>query len=251
MGLVDTVTARPIALQGTAATWEDLTLLPVSEVFGPTWQGEGPYTGRRTGFVRLGLCNLSCEWCDTPYTWDRSRYDVDREAPPTAVAEVHARLRAMDVHTVCVSGGEPLIHKRKLDRLLTPEWSWHVETNGTIGPPSYWDVVEHTSVSPKINTRDPEKKRIKRGALEAWNGLAAQGRAAFKFVARTPADLDRVAEVVDLVGIAADNVWVMPEGTDTNTVVHRHRVIAHDVMARGWNTTTRLHTLLWGQERRR
>lgn len=49
--------------------------LVVSEVFGPTFQGEGPSLGRRAGFVRLGRCNLDCSWCDTPNTWDWSRFD--------------------------------------------------------------------------------------------------------------------------------------------------------------------------------
>ncbi|HHK7228110.1 TPA: hypothetical protein ACQXLV_002143, partial [Streptococcus pneumoniae] len=42
--------------------------LPVSEVFGPTIQGEGPHAGRTCHFIRLGGCNLSCSWCDTPYS---------------------------------------------------------------------------------------------------------------------------------------------------------------------------------------
>ena len=32
--------------------------LVVSEVFGPTFQGEGPSLGQRAAFVRLGRCNL-------------------------------------------------------------------------------------------------------------------------------------------------------------------------------------------------
>jgi hypothetical protein len=34
--------------------------LPVAESFGPTVQREGPATGRRAHFIRLGGCNLSC-----------------------------------------------------------------------------------------------------------------------------------------------------------------------------------------------
>lgn len=229
-----------------------MTELPVSEVFGPTWQGEGPHAGTRTGFVRLGLCNLSCEWCDTPYTWDASRFRIDKECPPTTVEEVHALLRPMDVRTVCLSGGEPLIHKAKLPALLSPAWSWQVETNGTIVPPSWWaEMVEHTSVSPKVNTRDPFRKRIKPKALAAWRELAEDGKAAFKFVCSEPADLDAVADVVELARIGPEHVWVMPQGTDAATVLARHRELADAIEDRGWHTTTRLHTLLYGQERGR
>lgn len=226
--------------------------LPVSEVFGPTWQGEGPHTGLRTGFVRLGLCNLSCEWCDTPYTWDTSRYDLEKEAPSTPIPEVHERIRALGVDTVCLSGGEPLVHRNLLEEFLVPEWVWHAETNGTIPPPSYWvHHVEHTTVSPKINTRDPRKKRIKPLALARWNLLAQEGRAAFKFVCSRPADLDTVAEVAYMVGIDPAHIWVMPEGTTADQVLNTHRALAPYIEERGWNTTTRLHTLLFGQERGR
>lgn len=47
-----------------------MSRLVVNEIFGPTIQGEGPSSGRRCGFHRLGGCNLSCRWSDTPYTWD-------------------------------------------------------------------------------------------------------------------------------------------------------------------------------------
>jgi organic radical activating enzyme len=177
---------------------------------------------------------------------------VDKECPPTHVTEVHERLRTMDVDTVCVSGGEPLIHRAKLEALLVPEWTWHAETNGTITPPAWWaHHVAHTTVSPKINTHDPIKKRIKVPALEAWDELADRGRAVFKFVASVPEDLAVVQWVVDLVGINPENVWVMPEGTTPDELVTRHRELAPHVLDRGWNTTTRLHTLLYGQERGR
>jgi len=226
--------------------------LPVSEVFGPTWQGEGPHTGRRTGFVRLGLCNLSCEWCDTPYTWDTSRYDVKTECPDTPVGKVHDQLRAMHVDTVCLSGGEPLMHKAKLDHLLTPEWRWHAETNGTIHPPPWWETrVEHTTVSPKINTRDPRSKRFKPLILLAWNDVARHGRACFKFVCSTPDDLDVVADMCEELAIQPEHVWIMPEGTTTRDLLARHQLLAQGIEDHGWNTTTRLHVLLYGQERRR
>lgn len=229
-----------------------LTTLPVSEVFGPTFQGEGPYAGHQTGFVRLGLCNLRCEWCDTPYTWDRKRYNLDAEAPQTSIGEVHVRLRQLDVQTVCLSGGEPLIHHRKLQGLLTPEWTWHAETNGTIPPPPWWlDTVAHTSVSPKINTRDPLHRRIRPEVLAAWNNYARRGRACFKFVCKEIGDLDTVGRLTRELGIEPQHVWIMPEGTTSRQLLTRHRALADLVLARGWHTTTRLHVLLYDGERLR
>ena len=39
----------------------------ISEIFGPTVQGEGPLIGRPTVFVRTGGCDYRCTWCDTLY----------------------------------------------------------------------------------------------------------------------------------------------------------------------------------------
>ena len=70
-------------------------LLPVSEVFGPTIQGEGPHAGRRVYFVRLGGCNLSCSWCDSAYTWDGETYDLREELTPSTALDVLARLHEL------------------------------------------------------------------------------------------------------------------------------------------------------------
>lgn len=43
-------------------------VLLVAERFGPTLQGEGPSVGQPSLFIRLSRCNLSCAFCDTPYT---------------------------------------------------------------------------------------------------------------------------------------------------------------------------------------
>lgn len=226
-------------------------VLPLSEVFGPTFQGEGPHTGRPCAFVRLGLCNLACEWCDTPYTWDTSRYDVAKECPDTPVDVIRARLSAIGAPLVVVSGGEPLMHHNKLPALLADApWDWHLETNGTIPPPAWLgQYVTHTTVSPKIATRDPAKKRLKPGALTRWAQLAHEDTACFKFVVTNHQQLDVVDLLVDQYDIPRRAVWVMPEGATAQAVLEHHRDIAEAVLAHGYSTTTRLHTLLWGDER--
>ena len=77
--------------------------LVVAEVFGPTFQGEGPSIGRRAGFVRLGRCNLDCSWCDTPYTWDWDRFDPAKELRHESVTSVLAHLDAMTPEIVVVT----------------------------------------------------------------------------------------------------------------------------------------------------
>ena len=223
--------------------------LVVSEVFGPTWQGEGPSLGRRCGFVRLGRCNLACTWCDTPYTWDWDRFDPQKELTRRSVTDIITEIEAMGVDMMVVTGGEPLLQQRHLEPLMTQAkargWWVEVETAGTLAPGPALAAVDRFNVSPKLaNSGNPAAQRLKPDVLRAFSGT---GRASFKFVACTPADLDEIAAIVDECGL--DDVWVMPEGSAPEALVGRARELAPLVLARGWNLTTRLHVLLWGDRR--
>jgi 7-carboxy-7-deazaguanine synthase len=226
--------------------------LVVAEVFGPTFQGEGPSIGRRAGFVRLGRCNLDCSWCDTPYTWDWDRYDPAEELQRESAASVLARLASMAPEIVVITGGEPLLQQRRLIPLLegcaARSWPVEIETNGTIVPDGrVVELVAQWNVSPKLtNSGVPYDKRVRRDALAAFR---ATGRAAFKFVVSDPADLVEVAELAGAHSL--EPVWIMPEGTDPSTLLERARQLADPVLARGWNLTPRLHVLLWGDQRGR
>ena len=48
----------------------------VSEIFGPTIQGEGVLIGLPTVFVRTGGCDYRCSWCDSLHAVDpKYRHD--------------------------------------------------------------------------------------------------------------------------------------------------------------------------------
>lgn len=230
--------------------------LPVANVFGPTWQGEGPHAGRRVGFVRLGYCDLACTWCDTPETWDHTRYNVQHEAPPKPVDGIRAQLAAMDVDTVVLSGGEPMLwaDTPAFTDLVRGPFEWHVETNGTRPPPPWWQsTIAHTTVSPKLtHSGMPEQRRIIPDALTRWSAVSIlTSRVAFKFVVTHPDDLAEVDDLAARFNLPRDDIWVMPEGTTADDVIATHRLIAARTLDTGYNTTTRLHTLLWGNEKGR
>ena len=45
-----------------------------------------------TMFLRLGICNLACDWCDTKYTWDWANYDYTKELKRMSRQEVFNEL---------------------------------------------------------------------------------------------------------------------------------------------------------------
>ncbi len=233
--------------------------LVVSEVFGPTFQGEGRSLGQRVGFVRLGTCNLDCgrgpgaTWaCDTAYTWDWERYSPAAELTVRAVDDIVAELTAINVARLVITGGEPLIQQRRLVPLLgaaaSRGWAVEVETNGTIAPlPEVVELVSQFNVSPKVQGSGvPGSLALRPRALAAF---VASGKSVFKFVASSAAELDDVGDVVARCGLAP--VMIMPAGTEAEQVIRVARELADPVLARGWDLTIRLHVLLWGNERAR
>ena len=232
--------------------------LVVSEIFGPTVQGEGPSCGRRAAFVRLGLYNLDCPWCDTPYTWDwqgkngppQSRADLVSMAP----AEILAVIVPLDVDLVVITGGEPMLQRVGLGPLVTSlvrtGHRVEVETNGTILPNDLLlAVVDQWNVSPKLPHSGVDLDRAWKP--EVLRELADTERAALKVVCKTPEDVDLVADLIAAHHLPFDRseVWVMPEGIDGSTIETHAQAIARTAIDHGYNLTTRLHVMVWGNER--
>lgn len=228
--------------------------LVVNELFGPTFQGEGTSQGRLARLLRLFGCHLSCEWCDTPQTWDRRRHDLAAEQRHLGVADVLDWLADGPSGLLVITGGEPLLQQQALEPLLTAindaglSTEIEVETSGTVAPtPAIVDAVTRFTVSPKLaNSNLLARQRIRPAVLRQF---VLSGKASWKFVVQCP---EQLAEVGDLAAeYQLDPVWIMPEGTDSTTVLDRMRLLADPVLARGWNLTSRLHILLWENARAR
>ncbi|MBO0802832.1 MAG: 7-carboxy-7-deazaguanine synthase QueE [Nocardiopsaceae bacterium] len=228
------------------------TDLVISELFGPTFQGEGPSIGRLASFMRLSGCPLSCQWCDTPWTWQWGAFDKNAEQHAMAAADVVAWARVQRAGLLVITGGEPLVQARQLaglvPDLIAACGEVEIETSGIIAPPeSLAGSGARYNVSPKLaNSGIPEHRRIRGSALRAFAG---SGTARFKFVAQSPSDLDEIARLQDTYGL--EQVWVMPEATSSGKVVTRMRQLADAVISRGWNLSPRLHVLLWEDTRGR
>ncbi len=233
--------------------------LIVSEIFGPTFQGEGPNVGRRAVFLRMGLCNLSCAYCDTPFTWDwhgkigpPQNRDALRHITAPDLAEI-VRQHLYGLHRarlLVVTGGEPMIQQRRLHDVfhhLSYSLDIEIETNGTLMPETRIAERVRFNVSPKLAFADT-RNAIDYSVLAHYAGLDGT---AFKFVIAEPSDLDEIGSIIERAGIEPSDVWVMPEGRDSATIVKRTAAIADAVLDSGYNLTTRLHVLAWEDERAR
>lgn len=82
---------------------ESKVLYPLVEEF-YSIQGEGFHSGRATYFVRLGGCDVGCQWCDSKESWNASRH------PLVSAEEIAKRVVASGAVSAVITGGEPLMH---------------------------------------------------------------------------------------------------------------------------------------------
>lgn len=109
-------------------------MLRVSEIFGPTIQGEGLVIGQPTIFVRLGGCDYRCTWCDTLYAvlpeYRPSWPQMSEEAIVARVSEFAGERRLL----VTISGGNPAVQNlsKLLDELHGAGFTTVMETQGSV-----------------------------------------------------------------------------------------------------------------------
>lgn len=236
------------------------TQLRVSEMFGPTLQGEGPSQGKAVMFLRLGLCNLDCSWCDTPYTWDWTgkngvAYSKDTELVWKSVDEITEWASAIHVanhvNRMVVTGGEPLIQQRRLTTLvevLRQAGIWvEIETNGTIVPNETLKLLAQFNVSPKLPSSGvaPDKALDYNTLAE----IATQTNGVFKFVIADDNDLAEMTTVIERLGLEPSRIYVMPEGITQDVILDRLPWLFEKASNNGWNLSPRLHVLAFNNKR--
>lgn len=129
-----------------------LSKLPVIDIYGPVYQGEGCLVGQQTHFLRLGGCDYRCSWCDTMYAVDpklvkEHKTDMVEEDILHQLKELAHMSNCM---TVTLSGGNPCIHDlgKLMAGLKVNGFVVALETQGSIWRPWVADC-DIVTVSPK------------------------------------------------------------------------------------------------------
>lgn len=115
--------------------------LKITEIF-QSVQGEGPHAGKIAIFIRLGMCNYRCSWCDTTYSFDNYKEMTEDE--------ILSKISQYTSKYVIITGGEPFLQDLTtlLQKLKAAEYFLACETNGSLAPDylRYFDLVV---ISPK------------------------------------------------------------------------------------------------------
>jgi 7-carboxy-7-deazaguanine synthase len=222
-----------------------------AEIVASTLIADGPHAGQSCALVRLGGCNLTCSWCDVPWTWDASRYDIATTLRRRAVPHLVDEVLAASPSVVLITGGEPLLQQKSLGwqallvglstesrRPVTVE----VHTNGTKAPHGITLAAVHRFVvSPKLtHSGEPAWNRLKDDALAVWAQLAREGRAAFSFVVRDRMDVLTVAQLSQLHDIPGSRIWISPEGRTGAEIAAVTGAVLDTVVRHRFNLTRRM-----------
>lgn len=237
-----------------------MTRFPINEKF-LSHQGEGPFSGVLSTFVRFQGCPIKCAWCDTKYTWH-----PDQVTPSTSMTPAEIRQWVeitSDATNVVITGGEPLVWGLKLDNLVEAlcGYTVEIETAGYHNPSQC--LLEDPRVFFRVALKLPgadvadefRNKLIPR--FHWWNGLVKTipglgKRLVFKWVIANKEDEDfMLRHVVPMVQstVTAASHWLMPEAQNKERLVDQGQVVQKLALAWGMNFSFRVHLMLHGSVR--
>ena len=216
-------------------------------------QGEGELTGTPSTFVRASGCNLRCGFCDTPYTsWEPEGDDV-------SVTQIVATVQRLEASHVVITGGEPMLFAELIplcEQLRADGRHITIETAGTLYLPVVCDLM---SISPKMSNSTPAAERAPqwrerhertRQAPLVLHRLTEEYRYQLKYVVSTPQDAAEVDEhLLHFPNIPPQRVWLMPEGTQLETLAGRAEWLEEYAQHKGYNFCPRMQIEWFGSQR--
>ena len=128
----------------------ELKKVRVSEIFGPTVQGEGPLIGKPTVFVRTGGCDYRCNWCDTLYAvLPKHSKEWIKMGDDQIINEVN-KLSNNNPILISLSGGNPAMHNLENIIQLGKKFghTFALETQGSIAR-EWFKELDYLLLSPK------------------------------------------------------------------------------------------------------
>lgn len=229
-----------------------------------TLQGEGRHTGRPSVFIRASLCNLSCRWCDTAYTWNwddtnfehdsGTKFKRDEQIIDCQTSEIVKTVGEFPCSNCVFTGGEPLLQEKAWVDLMSALTDileakhFEVETNGTLFPgDEFLSHINQVNVSPKLSNSGVAKG--KRFNEEALTQLADTGKADFKFVIGDESDFTEVVTIIERCRLPADHIFLMPKAISAGELEANEAFVAELARSNGFQYSDRLHLRLYGAKR--
>lgn len=224
-----------------------------------TVEGEGKYIGWPSVFMRMAMCNLTCQGfaspdsphgCDSFVSWSvKNRYTFDELNNFYEENGFDKELKRGAI--LKITGGEPLLQQKRLlqwletfiDRFsFTPRIDF--ESNSTLMPhPGWYKYGATFTLSPKMsNNGDPENRRYKPDVIahHNYNGEC------FKFVINSEEDEKELFEkYIDNGLVNRENVWLMPCAGSRDEHTAKSAMVAELCKKHNFKFSPRLQLVIW------
>jgi len=248
-------------------------MLDITEIFGPTIQGEGKKIGTPSVFIRFGRCNFDCNGfgveyttpsgvkkfgCDSYYAVDNEfkKFWTSYETSEAVITEVEKFLPLEYKPDIVITGGEPMIYwkndefQKLLEYYVTQGCNVTIETNGSLDmkiDKAYQKEILY-SISVKLsNANESYKKRVNFDSLKEMinNG----GKSYLKFVV-SQNDENIVEEIKDILSnLPKVDVFLMPQGDSNDEIVKNSLYVIELCVKHGFKYSDRLHIRIWDNKR--
>lgn len=236
--------------------------IPVLEIFGPTFQGEGMVIGQKTMFVRTAGCDYSCSWCDSAFTWDGSAKQDIRQLTAQQIWDEFVALGGDSFSHITISGGNPALIKAMgtlIDLAHAKGVRVGVETQGSRWQ-DWLNDVDDLTISPK----PPSSNMVTNYAIldETIATLRATSKGTFtlKVVVFNDEDYDyakaihhRYPDVPFFLQVGNDDIETTDDQSLIMHLLGKYEWLLNKVSTDHEMNNVRplpqLHTLVWGNKR--
>jgi len=231
------------------------TKIFIADIF-KSIQGEGARIGTPSLFLRLGICNLQCSWCDTPYTWKKGLTDYSAHSDRSIITELQSLHKNTGIKNIVITGGEPMLQQEQLARLLSnkffDDFEIEFETNGSM--PFLKNMQNF------IEKRNKNSQRLQI-TFNISPKLADSGNKAYrvhnypdsvlKFVYVSKKSEKLIDEFMkqNKEMFKKTPVFIMPEGTTLAKMSEKYENAVSYCLKRGYKFTPRLQIYLFGNTR--
>jgi 7-carboxy-7-deazaguanine synthase len=194
-------------------------------------QGEGPYSGISSTFIRISGCvKPYCSFCDTKYSWEGgSDYTLK---------QILKKVQLYNSNNIVISGGEPFASKdiyNLINLLNEYDYNIQIETSGKV---PFKKVNTHVVCCPKIYNG-------------VWHFMADPKHVdTFKFVAKDKNDIDKILNFIQVYRLDKSKVYIMPLTTfnkKKDEIIKKN--IWGECVSNNLRFTLRLHAEVFGKKR--
>ena len=243
--------------------------LRVSEMF-YSIQGEGPFCGQPSVFLRLQGCNLTCggkttlksKQCEEGATWRCDSIEVWTKGKQWGFDEIckewedqHWIQKLKNGAHLIITGGEPLLQIQALELFLTYYLERYkqlpfieIETNGTIEPSSLLRTyINHYNVSFKLTNSGLKKQQYY--LKKAIQYFAKLENAIFKFVVSSKEDVKELELLyISPFQLKQSKIILMPSADNRQALKALEPGIIEFCKEKSWRYSTRLHIEVWDKK---